>query len=250
MRETCARVLAAALMTGAVAFVVAMPALFAPEPDSGPPFAAPPSSLRRAVHVTAQHTLVRPAAERPQGAQTIVHTIRTPAAGARVTPRGSTAAGRLRPASAGRSEGRSPPAPAPAPTPAPAPIATPPPAPQAAPETDTRQLASAAPAAPALLPAAPAPTDGEEGHHGRGDRKDKKRGNDNERWKDDRPQDSEGGDREQEHGGTSCGVPATVTFAPTTTSSAAPVAGGDDHHGKGTRKDNGHDKWGDKWGDD
>ena len=49
MRETCARVLAAALMTGAIATVVAMSALF--ETPTGParPIAVPPSSLQRPV---------------------------------------------------------------------------------------------------------------------------------------------------------------------------------------------------------
>jgi hypothetical protein len=49
MRETCARVLAAALMTGAIATVVAMSALF--EMPTGParPIAAPPSSLQRSI---------------------------------------------------------------------------------------------------------------------------------------------------------------------------------------------------------
>jgi hypothetical protein len=54
MRETCARVLAAALMTGAIATVVAMSALFEMPSGPGRPIAAPPSSLQRSVRFEAQ----------------------------------------------------------------------------------------------------------------------------------------------------------------------------------------------------
>jgi hypothetical protein len=54
MRETCARVLAAALMTGAIATVVAMSALFEVPSGPGRPIAAPPSSLQRSVLLEAQ----------------------------------------------------------------------------------------------------------------------------------------------------------------------------------------------------
>jgi hypothetical protein len=53
MRETCARVLAAALMTGAIATVVAMSTLFSMPRQSGQALTAPPSSLRRAIIVAA-----------------------------------------------------------------------------------------------------------------------------------------------------------------------------------------------------
>jgi len=53
MRETCARVLAAALMTGAIAAVVAMSALFDMSVEAGRPITAPPSSLQRSVRVVA-----------------------------------------------------------------------------------------------------------------------------------------------------------------------------------------------------
>jgi hypothetical protein len=53
MRETCARVLAAALMTGAIATVVAMSTLFSMPRQSGQVLTAPPSSLRRAIIVAA-----------------------------------------------------------------------------------------------------------------------------------------------------------------------------------------------------
>jgi hypothetical protein len=49
MRETCARVLAAALMTGAIAGTVAMSALFGPPSGADRPITAPPSSLQRSV---------------------------------------------------------------------------------------------------------------------------------------------------------------------------------------------------------
>src|SRR6476646_8880772 len=53
MRETCARVLAAALMTGAIGFALAMPAIFATAHDAGWSLTAPPSFLQRSVHVVA-----------------------------------------------------------------------------------------------------------------------------------------------------------------------------------------------------
>ena len=53
MRETCARVLAAALMTGAIGFALAMPAIFATAHDAGRSLTAPPSFLQRSVHVVA-----------------------------------------------------------------------------------------------------------------------------------------------------------------------------------------------------
>src|SRR5439155_23904773 len=59
MRETCARVLAAALMTGAVAAALATPALFDGPGDRGLELTAPPSSHRRSVHVPALPALRR-----------------------------------------------------------------------------------------------------------------------------------------------------------------------------------------------
>jgi hypothetical protein len=59
MRETCARVLAAALMTGAIATVVAMSALSGATGEAGRSFAAPPASLKRSVPVV-QVTTPRP----------------------------------------------------------------------------------------------------------------------------------------------------------------------------------------------
>ena len=59
MRETCARVLAAALMTGAIAAVVAMSALSGATGEAGRSFAAPPSSLKRSVSVVAPTTALQ-----------------------------------------------------------------------------------------------------------------------------------------------------------------------------------------------
>lgn len=54
MRGTCVRVLAAALMTAAIAIVVGMSALFGPAREGGRPIAAPPSSLHSTVRLTAE----------------------------------------------------------------------------------------------------------------------------------------------------------------------------------------------------
>jgi hypothetical protein len=53
MRGTCARVLAAALMTGAIATVVGMAALFGTPTEGSRPISAPPSSQQRSVRLTA-----------------------------------------------------------------------------------------------------------------------------------------------------------------------------------------------------
>jgi hypothetical protein len=53
MRGTCARALAAALMTGAIATVVGMGALFGTPSEASRPISAPPSSLQRSVRLTA-----------------------------------------------------------------------------------------------------------------------------------------------------------------------------------------------------
>jgi len=54
MRATCARVLAAALMTGSIAAVVWMSAVAQGPGDAGRPVTAPPSSLERTVRLAAQ----------------------------------------------------------------------------------------------------------------------------------------------------------------------------------------------------
>jgi hypothetical protein len=54
MRETCARVLAAALMTGAIATVVAMSAMLGAPTEPGRSMAVQPSLVQRTVRLTAQ----------------------------------------------------------------------------------------------------------------------------------------------------------------------------------------------------
>jgi hypothetical protein len=54
MRETCARGLAAALMTGAIVTVVGMAALVKAPTETGAPMSAPPSALQRSVHLAPQ----------------------------------------------------------------------------------------------------------------------------------------------------------------------------------------------------
>jgi hypothetical protein len=67
MRETCARVLAAALMTGAIATVVAMSVLFGTPGEASRPISAPPSSLQRSVRL-AVHLAPQP---RPSAARLV-----------------------------------------------------------------------------------------------------------------------------------------------------------------------------------
>jgi hypothetical protein len=77
MRETCARVLAAALMTGAIAGTVAMSALFGPSSEADRPITAPPSSLQRSVRAQVLRAPpVHRSVERPVAA----HSLRTPRA--------------------------------------------------------------------------------------------------------------------------------------------------------------------------
>jgi hypothetical protein len=69
MRATCARVLAAALLTAAISTVVGMSALFGTPSEAGRPIAAPPSQLQRSVRLTA-----RPEPPRGQGTAQLVTT--------------------------------------------------------------------------------------------------------------------------------------------------------------------------------
>jgi hypothetical protein len=75
MRETCARVLAAALMTGAIAATVGMSALFDPPSEPDRPITAPPSSLQSSVRaeVLREPPVHRTNVERPVTA----HPLRT-----------------------------------------------------------------------------------------------------------------------------------------------------------------------------
>src|SRR5215831_6196730 len=67
MRETCARVVAAALLTGAIATVVGMSALVDTPREPMRSIAAPPSSLQRSVRLTA-HVVPR---HRPSAARLV-----------------------------------------------------------------------------------------------------------------------------------------------------------------------------------
>ena len=125
MRETCARALAAALMTGAIATVVAMSALFGVAGEEGRPLSAPPSSLKRSVPVVAQAAVSRPrsvrsVSARPRAAAVTRHLV----VARHWSPR--PAARRF---AAAKPKAKPKPAPVPesvAPTPAPAPEVAPP----------------------------------------------------------------------------------------------------------------------------
>jgi hypothetical protein len=152
MRQTCARVLAAALMTGAIATAMGLPSLFESGGDPGHGLTAPPSSLQRSVRSPALLAPARPsrAERRPASA---LSRERTTGAGAGPSRPALTAA--LSNPRPGGLTGKSPvPAPVPKPEPKPAPAPAPPPAPAAEPET--RELSGSTPV-PAPTTAAPEP---------------------------------------------------------------------------------------------
>ena len=120
MRETCARVLAAALMTGAIAFAIGMPAIVGTAHNAGRSLTAPPSFLQRSVHVVAS---VPPRSARGGRLEET-----QPTRAASLLEGGSTPASHRHSTKAGRSER------APKPTPAP-------------PTPPTRELASTTPQA-------------------------------------------------------------------------------------------------------
>src|SRR5256714_15636798 len=82
MRQTCARVLAAALMTGAIFTVVGMSALFDTPREADRALVVPPSSLQRTVRVKVppapRHA---PAADRLGSAPTSSNTASRPGVG-------------------------------------------------------------------------------------------------------------------------------------------------------------------------
>src|SRR6266545_2377219 len=97
MRETCARVLAAALMTGAIATALGLPAAFDSALEPGRGLTAPPSSLRHTVHVPAVTASERPArAERLLAALPIRPSAARPL-GRQVTGRGTLSGTRSNP---------------------------------------------------------------------------------------------------------------------------------------------------------
>lgn len=161
MRQTCARVLAAALMTGAIATAMGLPSLFESGGDPGRGLTAPPSSLQRSVRSPAPFAPARPASALQRPALSGERSARVrlgPSRPAVSAPRSTT-----RPAGAGQS-----PLPVPAPKPEPMPEPTQP-APAPEPEPETRELASTSttPAAPAPAPA-PEPERGKKKPKGNG----------------------------------------------------------------------------------
>jgi hypothetical protein len=146
MRENCARVLAAALMTGAIGFALAMPAIFATAHDAGRSLTAPPSFLQRSVHVVASAPSRSARGGRLEESQAITAASLLEAGRSGSATSGSTPASSRHSTRAGRSERT--PKPAPKPTPAP-------------PTPPVRELASTAPqAAVSPSPSQPAATKG------------------------------------------------------------------------------------------
>jgi len=165
MRETCARVLAAALMTGAIAAVVAMSALLNTPRDDGYALTAPPSSLQRSVRVPALAAPPRPArAERFVTALSGHTPVDRPVV---VRPAATRSSVRLprskpKPASAGRSAPKQP-----------------------QPEPATRELAATTPPAAVEPPAqAPSPQPPTESTKGKGKAKGRAKGHDRDRGSD------------------------------------------------------------------
>jgi hypothetical protein len=142
MRETCARVLAAALMTGAIGFALAMPAIFATANNAGRSLTAPPSFLQRSVHAVPSAPLRSARGGRLEETQpsTPAGLLQSGRSGS--SPSGSTPVSDRHSTRAGRPERA--PRPAPKPTPDPS---TPP----------ARQLASTAAPATVSTSSQPAP---------------------------------------------------------------------------------------------
>ena len=174
MRETCARALAAALMTGAIATAVGLPPAFrsASAPERG--LIAPPSSLQSTVRIPAGTAREEPSqrADLPVVVRQAARSEGTRARDVHVNVRLVT----RRPSSAPtRSPAPKPkPTRAPAPTPAP-PSAEPPvaaPAPAPVPTDTTRELASAPPVVEPEAPPPPPPVT-DEPEHDKGKEKDR-----------------------------------------------------------------------------
>jgi hypothetical protein len=163
MREKCARVLAAALMTGAIGFALAMPAFFGSARDASRSPTAPPSSLQRSVHLVAS-ALSRPARAEPAVRLAVIrsHSVRTSIPVASPSSRHSSTTGRSKP----NTQPDTKPAPAPA----------------------GRQLANDT--VPARVVSPPAPTQPEQGS-GDGPGKGKGKGKGHDKNKDKTPQDDQ-----------------------------------------------------------
>jgi hypothetical protein len=150
MRETCARVLAAALMTGAIGFALAMPAIFeTAHKAAGRSLTAPPSSLRRSVHVVASAPSLSARDGRLERTQPTRRGSFLPDSRSGSNRDGSTPESSRHSSRAGRSERDPKPAPKPAPKPTPAP------APATRELADTTPPAAVSPPAPSQPPASP-----------------------------------------------------------------------------------------------
>jgi hypothetical protein len=134
MRETCARVLAAALMTGAIGFAIGMPAIVGTAHDAGRSLTAPPSFLQRSVHVVASAPTRSARGGRLEQTQ--------PIRAASFLEGGGTPASSRHSTKAGRSER------APKPTPAP----PTPPTRELASTTPQAEVSSSTPSQPAATP--------------------------------------------------------------------------------------------------
>ena len=148
--RVCARVLAAALMTGAIAAALTVPALTSQRGGEPRAVPAPPSSHDRTLHLPALRVPVR---HRSVGRTVVAHPRSAALAALQVARRPVVvfAPARVKPTTVPAVPHPAPhPAPAPSPAPAPAPAPSPPPAPA---EPAPRELASD----PAVAPAAPAP---------------------------------------------------------------------------------------------
>ena len=229
MREKCARVLAAALMTGAIGFALAMPALFGTGHDAGRSLTAPPSFLQRSVHVVASAPSRSAGTARLDKSRLILSGVFLQVGRSGATADGGNPASTRHPDRAsGSKDSKPPPKPAPKPTtPSPTPTPAPTPAPAPAPAPDTRGLATST--TPVAAPAPSRPAENAKGGNGKGKGKGK------------------GHDKNKDEGGK--GAEPTQAAAPAATPQPAnelpPTEGGKDH-GRDEDKDRDKNKDQDK----
>jgi outer membrane biosynthesis protein TonB len=231
MREKCARVLAAALMTGAIGFALAMPALFGTGHDADRSLTAPPSFLQRSVHVVASAPSRSAGTGRLDKSNLILSGVFLSVGRSGATANGGNPASTRHPDRAGGSKVSKPPpkpapkptTPSPTPTPAPTPAPVPAPAPAPAPVPDTRGLANSTTPAAVAAPAPSRPAENTKGGNGKGKGK------------------AKGHDKNKDKGGK--GAEPTQAAAPAATPQPAnespPTEGGKDH---GRDKDKDKDK--------
>ncbi len=218
MRATCARVLAAALMTGAIAFVLAMPAFVGVANDVGRSLTAPPSFLQRPVNVVAS------ALSRPEPAASLngMHRAQPTIPPAGVRPGSSQPGGTLASSRHSTTAGHSKPDPKPGPAP-PKPAPAPP---KPAPTPDTRDLAGSG----AAVTSPPTPTQpaasSDEDTRGKG--KGKAKGRDKDKGRAPKAEQPP--------------APATTPLPPV----EAPAAQEESQHDQDKDKGKGHDKGRDK----